>query len=481
MDGVSLSTFAADLRAGRRTSEATVRAYLDRIARLDGKLRSFQHIAAESAIEAAREVDARLAAGEDLGPLMGVPIAIKDIFDVEGMPTTAGSRLDIGDLLEGEGPVVKRLRELGCVILGKTRTVEFAFGPAGVNTVRGTPVNPWDCQVPRLPGGSSSGSAVAVAAGLCAFALGSDTGGSTRVPAALCGIFGFKTTVGFWPTSGAVPLAPTLDSVGLLSRSAGDAAVIVAAVNGREPVAPAAAPEIVLGCFRDYFFSELDDDVAAATEAALALMEESGVTVIERAVSNLEERASFNSVLLTGELLATLGRDRYMAGRHLMDPTVAARLEPGLGLSAYDYIRMLRRHEAMKEMASAEMEGLDGWLAPTVPIVAAPIAQTDDIEAAKKLAVSLTRNAGPMNMFGQCGFSLPVQRPGARLPVGLQISCRPFEEERALALALALEQIVGPPHFADVSVFLDHSRPQPRQDKAMAAGQAIFEQGKSDA
>src|SRR5690606_38143787 len=129
----------------------------------------------------------------------------------------------------------------------------------GVNAVRGTPVNPWDRQVPRLPGGSSSGSAVAVAAGLCAFALGSDTGGSVRVPAALCGIFGFKTTVGFWSTSGAVPLAPTLDSVGLLSRSAGDAALIVAALNGRVPVAPAAAPEIVLGCFRDYFFSDLDD------------------------------------------------------------------------------------------------------------------------------------------------------------------------------------------------------------------------------
>jgi aspartyl-tRNA(Asn)/glutamyl-tRNA(Gln) amidotransferase subunit A len=136
-----------------------------------------------------------------------------------------------------------------------------------------------------------------------------------------------------------------------------------------------------------------------------------------------------------------------------MDPTVAARLAPGLELGADEYIRMLRRHEGMKETAKVEMEGLDGWLAPSVPIVAPPIAETDDLERAKALAVSLTRNAGPMNMFGQCGFSMPVQGQKAHLPVGLQISCAPFEEERALGIALALERIFGLPRFPDVSAF----------------------------
>lgn len=453
--GLSLSAYAADLRAGRRTSEATTRAYLDRIARLDGRLNSYQHVAADTAIAAARQMDARLAAGEDLGPLMGVPVAVKDIFTVEGMPTTAGSRLDIDDLLEPEGPVVARLRALGCIVLGKTRTVEFAFGPAGVNAALGTPVNPWDGSVARLPGGSSSGSAVAVAAGLCAFALGSDTGGSIRVPAALCGVFGLKTTAGYWSTAGVVPLAPTLDSIGLLTRSAADAALVHAAIGGCEPVAPVPPASLRLGCFRAHFFRDMDRQVEAAITPAIALLADEGVTIAERPVSNLDMRATFNRVLLTGELLATLGRERYLAQRHLMDPTVAARLEPGLELRADDYVRMLRRHEEMKATAMAEMQGLDGWIAPTVPIVAPPIAETDDLEKAKLLAVDLTRNAGPMNMFGQCGFSIPVQRVDAALPVGLQVSCAPFEEERALAIALALEGLFGQPRLPDLSAFAD--------------------------
>lgn len=451
--GSGLSAFAADLRAGRRTSEAATRAYLERIARLDGRLGSFQHVAAESAIETARQMDARLAAGEDLGPLMGMPVAIKDVFTVEGMPTTAGSRLDLSDLVEPQGPVVTRLRELGCVVLGKTRTVEFAFGPAGVNAALGTPVNPWDSAVARLPGGSSSGSAVAVAAGLCAFSLGSDTGGSVRVPAALCGVFGLKATAGRWPTAGVFPLAPTLDSIGLLARSAEDAALVHAAVSGRDTVAPASPRKLRLGCFREHFFRGMDAGVEAAVARAMDLLAANGVTIVERPVADLEGRASFNRVLLTGELLATLGRERYLAQRHLMDPTVAARLEPGLELRADEYIRMLRRYEAMKATARAEMEGLDGWVAPTVPVVAPPIAETDDLERAKSLAVSLTHNAGLMNMFGQCGFSMPVQGEGAGLPVGLQISCAPFEEEHALRIALALERIFGLPRFPDVSVF----------------------------
>jgi aspartyl-tRNA(Asn)/glutamyl-tRNA(Gln) amidotransferase subunit A len=175
---------------------------------------------------------------------MGVPVAVKDIFTVDGMPTTVGSQLDLEELLEAEGPVVRQLRQAGCVILGKTKTVEFAFGPAGTNALRGTPKNPWDAAVARLPGGSSSGSAVAVAAGLCAFALGSDTGGSIRLPAALCGFFGLKTTVGHWSTKGGSPLSSTLDSVGILSRSAQDAALIYATVSGRDVVSPAAVDSL---------------------------------------------------------------------------------------------------------------------------------------------------------------------------------------------------------------------------------------------
>src|SRR6202158_2849500 len=354
LEGMSLAGFAGDLRAGRRSSEAITRAYLDPIARLAGAPVSYQHVAAESALRSARAIDNLLAAGTDLGPLMGVPVAVKDIFTVEGMPTTVGSQLDLGGLLEAEGPVVRQLRQAGCVTLGKTKTVEFAFGPAGTNAVKGTPKNPWDAAVARLPGGSSSGSAVAVAAGLCAFAWGSDTGGSIRMPAALCGVFGLKTTVGRWSTQGVFPLSPTLDSVGILSRSAQDAALIYATVSGRDVVSPAAVDSLRLGWFPDYFFADLDPDVEASTMAAIELLRGLGAITIERSMANLENRARFNGTLVPAELLATLGRSRFDAERERMDPVVAARPSAGLDLKADDYIAMLRAHERMKAAAEAD-------------------------------------------------------------------------------------------------------------------------------
>ena len=178
-----IAAFAERLRRGEITAEAAASAYVERIELLEPRLQAYEYIAADQALETARSLDRLLAAGTDLGPLMGVPVAIKDLYAVKGMPTTAGSNVDVSEFIGDEGSFVKRLKRAGCVILGKTKTVEFALG-AG-NHHRGTPWNPWDGKTHRAPGGSSSGSAVAVAAGLCAFAIGSDTGGSVRIPAAL--------------------------------------------------------------------------------------------------------------------------------------------------------------------------------------------------------------------------------------------------------------------------------------------------------
>ncbi len=169
-----IAEFGRRLRAGEITSEAATRAYLERIEALDGKLGAYQHVAAESALAAAQAMDRLLKAGTDLGPLMGLPVAIKDLFAVDGMPTTAGSKIDVADMIGDEGTFVRRLKRCGVVVLGKTRTVEFALGGTGTNTVRGTPWNPWDAKVHRAPGGSSSGAAVAMAAGLCALAMWSN-------------------------------------------------------------------------------------------------------------------------------------------------------------------------------------------------------------------------------------------------------------------------------------------------------------------
>ena len=194
LGGGGIARFADEFRTGRVTSEAVTTAYLARIEVLDSRLGAYEHVARDSALAQARALDALLAAGTDLGPLMGVPVAIKDLIAVTGMPTTAGSNVDVADLIGPEGPFMDAMKRAGCVILGKTKTVEFAMGGSGLNLVRGTPWNPWDATTHRVPGGSSSGSAVAAAAGLCAFAIGSDTGGSVRIPA-FSGTFG---VFGLW-------------------------------------------------------------------------------------------------------------------------------------------------------------------------------------------------------------------------------------------------------------------------------------------
>ena len=196
------------------------------------KLRAFTFVDTERALARAKAIDRLLAAGIDLGPLMGVPIAVKDLFSVDGMPTTAGSDVDIADLVPPQGRFVDRLQRAGCVILGKTATTEFALG--GFNLRRPPPWNPCDPEVARMTGGSSHGSAVAMAAGLCAFSLGSDTGGSVRWPAALCGVVGYKATTDHWPQDGIFPLSRAMDSIGVFTRCVADAALGACRARGRD-------------------------------------------------------------------------------------------------------------------------------------------------------------------------------------------------------------------------------------------------------
>lgn len=451
---LSLFEFGRRFRRGEITSEAVTSAYLARIAVLDRKLGAFQHVDAESALHTARAMDILRGAGTDLGPLMGVPIAVKDLFAVEGMPTTAGSLVDVADLIGPEGSFVKRLRRAGCVILGKTKTVEFAFGAVGTNAVRGTPRNPWDPETDRVPGGSSGGSAVAVAAGLCALAIGSDTGGSVRLPAALCGVFGLKTTVGLWATDGVFPLSPTFDSIGLLTRSAADASTAFAAIEGEPPAEVIPLDRLTFGIPMSYLHDGLDAEVRDCVEKATARMAGSGATLIERDMAFAREREGFFAAVLASELLASLGRERFAETRDMMDPVVAARTEVGLGVAAVDYLRMIRRHEALKRLAVDDMAGIDAWLAPTVAILPVAVSAFADPRSGLALAGTITRNTQPMNLFGQCGTTTPVQGLGSTLPVGLQVTCRPFEERRALSMALSIEALLGPPPRPDLAQFV---------------------------
>ena len=440
-----IAGFAKDLRAGRTSSEAVTLACLERIDALDSKIGAFQHVAAESALHTAQAMDALLRAGTDLGPLMGVPMAIKDIYAVEGMPTTNGSRIDSADITGPEGSYVQTLKRGGVVILGKTKTVEFALGATGVNEARGTPWNPWDLQTHRFPGGSSSGSAAATAAGMCAFALGSDTGGSIRIPAALCGLFGLKTSVGLIPTDGVFPLSPTLDSLGPLCRTAADAALVHGATSATPMPEPAAPGALRLGVPRDFFFEDLDDAVAACVEKALAALVAAGVELVELTAEDLpdpRERETIFPTIVGPEILASLGIDRFTAGRNGMDSVTAARAAVGLEVSAVDYAPTRRRQAALKPLADAALRQLDGIVMPATPMVAMPLSELETkTGAARSLAAS--RNTQPGNLWSLCGVSLPVHQFGSDLPVGLQILCRHGMDAHALSIGLAIETIVG--------------------------------------
>jgi aspartyl-tRNA(Asn)/glutamyl-tRNA(Gln) amidotransferase subunit A len=424
-----LAEYGRRLRSGETSAEAATRAYLDRIEALDPRLGAYECVTGERALAAARALDALLAAGTDLGPLMGVPVAVKDLFAVEGLPTHAGSKLDLSDVIGSEGSFVKRLKRAGCIILGKTKTVEFALGPTGISKPRGTPWNPWDASVQRVPGGSSSGSGVATAAGMCAFAIGSDTGGSVRLPAAFCGIFGLKTTVGLWPTDGVFPLSRDLDSIGPLTQSAVDAAIIFATLTGQPT--PLARPlrGLRLGRPSTYFYERLE-------------------------VPEAQEREKYFPVALPVDLITVLGRERFLKGSDAMDPTVAARGANGLDVGAPEYNQLRWRHLQLCQSCKERFLGLDGWVVPTIARTAMPISEFDDLEDGMKLTLAITQATQPVNLLGLCATSTPIQKSGAELPVGLQVVCPGGHDADALSIALAIEDLIGLPPRPDVAQFL---------------------------
>ena len=440
------------LRLGEMTAEETVRAYLARIEALDPRLGAYQHVGGEQALSAAQAIDAQLAAGTDLGPLMGVPVAVKDLLAVDGMPTTAGSQIDVSDLIGAEGSFVKSLRAAGCVILGKTRAVEFGLGAVGISAARGTPWNPWDAAVHRIPGGSSSGSGVAMAAGLCGFAIGSDTGGSVRIPAALNGVFGLKTTVGLWATDGVMPLAPTLDSIGLLTATAEDAAIAFSALTGQTEPETASLDGLRLGQPSNYFFDDLDAEVEASTTASLDKLTAAGAALTPISVPEAAEREAIMPVVIPTELNAVLGRERLKANRDKIDPVIGARAIGASDTLAADYIRCIWRQRELVEIARQRMQGLDAWVSPTVATLPAPVAAFDDFDVGLAMAFSITRNTQPGNVFDQASVSLPIGC--APLPVGLQVMCNPGEDAKVLAIALAIEQALGRGPGPDLAAFL---------------------------
>jgi aspartyl-tRNA(Asn)/glutamyl-tRNA(Gln) amidotransferase subunit A len=442
LDPGGIDGFATGLRRGEVTAEAVTAVYLERIAALDGRLGAYAHLAGEQALAEARRIDRLLAEGVDLGPLMGLPVAVKDIIAVDGMPTAAGSRIAVDDIIGSEGGFVRALRRCGCVLIGKTRTVEFALGATGINMIDRTPWNPWRADAQLIPGGSSSGSAVAVAAGLCAFAIGTDTGGSVRNPAAMCGLFGLKPTVGLWPTDGCFPLSPTFDAIGPIARTAADGAVVFAGLTGRAAPATADLRSLRLGRPTGYFVEALDPEVARCFSVAVEALAEGGAEIIDVTVPEAAESDEIITVILP-ELIAAFGRRRFIDSLALMDPEGAMRARPGLEISGDAYVVAMRRHRSACAAIGQRMAGVDAWLAPTTGAVAAPIADLLGSQAGRDLDARIPRNTRTVNWFGQCATTSPVQTSRSELPVGLQVACVGGADEKAVSIAVAVEKLMG--------------------------------------
>lgn len=398
---------------------------------------------AESARAAADVADARTKAGISLGPLDGTIVSIKDLFDVAGEITRAGSRVlaEEAKPAAADAPVVRRLRGAGAVIIAKTNMTEYAFSGVGANPHFGTPGNPFDRA--RAPGGSTSGGAVAVADGLCEIAIGSDTGGSTRVPAALCGIVGWKPSRQRVPTAGAFPLSFTLDSIGPMAGSVAECAAADAVMAGDEAWELRAAPiaGLRLGVVQGMPLDGMDATVSAAFSDALARLGRAGARLSDEAIPLLSDMVAVNSKggLAPPEALA-IHRERLQRRGGDVDPNVRARIERAGTISAADYVEMLQSRAALIRAMDLRIGDLDALVLPTTPIVAPKLADVATPETFARNNMMLLRNTSLVNFFDLCAISLPLPR-GSGLAVGLMLVVRNGADRRLFAIAAAVERL----------------------------------------
>ncbi|MGH8667044.1 MAG: amidase [Burkholderiales bacterium] len=443
-----MHALAERLRTDALSAATLLDCYLQRIRRYDAKLHAFVSVYEDEARMAAEWADRALQVGRDLGPLHGIPIALKDLVEIEGLTTTGGSLYWRERVSTVTATIVRRLTAAGMIVLGKTHMVEFAFGSWGTNTTMGTPWNPWDLGVPRTPGGSSSGSGVAVAAALAPAAIGSDTGGSVRIPASLCGIVGLKTTVGRVSNHGTLRLSEALDTIGPMTRDVEDAALLFSVLHGpdmKEPQTLRHAPVDVLTGLKtpvaglrlavlpQVDLGEIDDEVARAFELALEGFRGLGVRI-----DTLRLPVAFASLAdLTGKIIASEGHALHRDWIHRddlpFDPDVRDRLRTGKALSAADYIELMAQRQRLCHDIDRVLSDFDALLLPTTPHPPLPLTEVDQSQA------PMSRLTRPINLLDLCALALPCGFTRAGLPISLQIVGRAYEEARILRIGWAFE------------------------------------------
>ena len=397
---------------------------------------------AQAAAEAA---DARARHGISLGPLDGAIVSLKDLFDVAGEVTRAGSKVlaEEGKPATADAPVVQRLRAAGAVIIAKTNMSEFAFTGIGINPHYGTPGNPADRA--RVPGGSSSGAAVAAADGMCEIAIGSDTGGSCRIPAAICGVVGYKPSRQRIPTTGVFPLSPSLDSIGSLAKTVAACAMADAVMANETPSAlePASLSGLRVGVVQGMPLENLDDTVGKRFPEGLDRLEKTGVRLSNETLPLIDDmvRALSRSSLLVAEVY-TIHRERLARRGADIDPIVRARVEKGRDIAAADYIELVQTRAALIRAMDARLAELDVLVMPTTATVAPRIDEVADPKSFMARNAILLRNPTIANFFDLCAISLPLPRAGG-LPTGLMLVARNDHDHRLFQIAAAVERLLG--------------------------------------
>jgi aspartyl-tRNA(Asn)/glutamyl-tRNA(Gln) amidotransferase subunit A len=444
----TIAELASRVRRKEVSPVEITRACLERIEKKNSELNAFITAMTDSAMAEARAAESAILRGEWRGPLHGIPIALKDLIDTAGVRTTAASALYEHRIPIQDAEIVRRLRRAGAVIIGKNNLHEFAYGGSSLISHFGDVHNPWD--VGRIAGGSSGGSAAAVVAGLACAAIGTDTAGSIREPAALCGCVGFKPTYGRVSSRGVIPLSASLDHVGPLAASVADAAIVLQAIAGYDaadmtsedvPVADYAgasredAKDLRLGVPRKYFFDELDWEVAAAMEHALR-----GIQTLVAGMKEIELEIPTDRSLQMAESYA-YHAESVARNPELYDPETLRRIRSGERVSAAEYIQRRRELDEARRAMRSVFADVDLLVTPTTPIPAPAIADLKaDPGALRPAELMLLRNTRPFNVWGLPAISLPCGFTQSGLPIGLQIAAPPWREDLVLRLAYAYEQ-----------------------------------------
>ena len=454
--GSSIEELADAIRARRVSPSELAESSLARIAALDGRLGAFITVADSSARAEARERERELDGGHDRGPLHGIPVALKDLYDTAGVRTTAGSRILRDNVPANDAEPVRRLREAGVVVLGKTSLHEWAYGVTNDNPHFGPARNPYDLE--RIPGGSSGGSAVALATGMCAASLGTDTGGSIRIPASLCGIVGLKPNSGRVSVRGVIPLSWTLDHAGPMTRTVRDAAIVLDVIAGYDADDPGSVDRpavdglariedgvrgITLGLPREHFFARADAEVAKLVRAAARVLESVGARLVEVGMPWIDEIAEAQATVL-GADAASYHHERLETRADDFGADVRRRLDRGRTRTGPEVAAARRARARLRREMELLLRDVDALLVPATPISAPLRVGQDAVEAAARL----TAFTAPFNLTGVPAISVPCGFTKQGLPVGLQLASASWTEQKLLRIARAYERETAWPRLA---------------------------------